>query len=244
MRTLILVLILATFSTVAYTQKNDSFVTAKGNSLTITHIGHGTLMFSFLDKVIHIDPWSSLANYDTLPKADYILITHHHRDHLDSLALTKVYTLNTQLYWTDICARQSKFKAQGKIVANGDTVVTPHFRFIAVPAYNIVNKRSNGEPFHPKGEGNGYIFEFENLRVYVAGDTENIPEMQNLGPIDVAFLPANLPYTMSPEMFKAAAIMVKPKTLYPYHTGNTNLEELAISLYDSQGIEIRLRNMK
>jgi L-ascorbate metabolism protein UlaG (beta-lactamase superfamily) len=244
MRTLVLVLTFAMFSTVAYTQKSDSFVTAKGNRLTITHIGHGTLMLSYQDKIIHIDPWSSLANYDTLPKADYVLLTHHHRDHLDSVALTKVCTPNTQLYWTDICASQTKFKADGKVVANGDTIVTPHFRFIAVPAYNIVNKRSNGEPFHPKGEGNGYIFEFDNLRVYVAGDTENIPEMENLGPIDIVFLPANLPFTMSPEMFKAAVLMVKPKILYPYHTGNTNLEELAKSLDDLIGVELRLRNLK
>jgi len=244
MRTLVLVLTFAMFSTVAYTQKSDSFVTAKGNRLTITHIGHGTLMLSYQDKIIHIDPWSSLANYDTLPKADYVLLTHHHRDHLDSVALSKVYTSNTQLYWTGICASQTKFKADGKVVANGDTIVTPHFRFIAVPAYNLVNKRSNGEPFHPKGEGNGYIFEFENLRVYVAGDTENIPEMQNLGPIDIAFLPANLPFTMSPEMFKAAVLMVKPKILYPYHTGNTNLEELAKSLDDLIGVELRLKNLK
>lgn len=244
MRTLILVLALATVSTVAYTQKSDSFVTAKGNSLTIIHIGHGTLMFQYQDKVIHIDPWSRLAEYDSFPKADYVFITHHHGDHLDSVALSKVVTSNTQLYWTKICAEQSKLKLEGKVVANGDTIATPDFRLIAVPAYNIVNKRPNGNPFHPKGEGNGYIFEFDNLRVYVAGDTENIPEMQNLGPIDIAFLPANLPYTMSPEMFKTAAIMVKPKILYPYHTGDTNFEEFAKSLYDSQGIELRLRNMK
>lgn len=244
MGTLILVLALATFSTVGYTQKSDIFSTARGNRLTITHIGHGTLLFQYQDKVIHIDPWSRLAEYDSFPKADYVFLTHHHGDHLDSVALSKVFTSNTRLYWTKICAVQSKLKLEGKVVANGDTLTTPDFRFIAVPAYNIVNKRPNGNPFHPKGEGNGYIFEFDNLRVYVAGDTENIPEMQNLGPIDIAFLPANLPYTMSPEMFKTAAIMVKPKILYPYHTGDTNLEELAKSLYDSQGIELRLRNMK
>lgn len=244
MRISILVLVLVMVCSVAYPQKSDCFVTAKGNRLTITHIGHGTLMLSYQDEVIHIDPWSSLANYDTLPKADYVVLTHHHRDHLDSLALSKVYTPNTQLYWTGICASQTKFKADGKVVANGDTIVTPHFRFIAVPAYNLVNKRSNGEPFHPKGEGNGYIFEFDNLRVYVAGDTENIPEMENLGPIDIAFLPANLPFTMSPEMFKAAAIMVKPQILYPYHTGNTYLNIIKDLFVDIKDVEVRFRELK
>jgi len=243
MRTLILVLALATVSTVAYTQKSDSFVTAKGNSLTIIHIGHGTLMFQYQDKVIHIDPWSRLAEYDSFPKADYVFLTHHHGDHLDSVALSKVFATNTQLYWTKICAEQSKLKLEGKVVANGDTIATPDFRFIAVPAYNIVNKRPNGNPFHPKGEGNGYIFEFDNLRVYVAGDTENIPEMEDFGKIDMAFLPANLPYTMSPEMLKAAVMMLKPKILYPYHTGNTDLKALNDILVDVD-VEVRFRDLK
>lgn len=225
-------------------QKYDDFVTTTGKNLRITFIGHGTLMFQLNGRTIHIDPWSNLANYDTLPKADYIILTHHHRDHLDSIALSKVFTPSTKLYWTKLCAEQSKFKADGKVVANGDTILTPHFRFIAVPAYNIKNKRPNGEPFHPKGEGNGYVIEFENLRVYVAGDTENIPEMQNLGQIDIAFMPANLPYTMNAEMFKLAALMVKPKFIYPYHTGNTNLNELSDSLIGIGGVEVRLRKLQ
>lgn len=230
-------------STVLFAQKTDYFTTSNGNTLRIAHIGHGTLMFNFRGKVIHIDPWSRLANYDSLPKADYIFLTHHHGDHLDSVALSKVFTSNTQLYWTKICAEQSKLKLEGRVVANGDTIATPDFRFIAVPAYNIVNKRPNGNPFHPKGEGNGYIFEFDNLRVYVAGDTENIPEMENFGKIDIAFLPANLPYTMSPEMLKAAVMMLKPKILYPYHTGNTDLKALNDILVDMD-VEVRFRDLK
>jgi len=230
-------------STILFAQKTDYFTTSNGNTLRIAHIGHGTLMCNFRGKVIHIDPWSRLANYDSLPKADYIFLTHHHGDHLDSVALSKVFTSNTQLYWTKICAEQSKLKLEGRLVANGDTIGTPDFRFIAVPAYNIVNKRPNGNPFHPKGEGNGYIFEFDNLRVYVAGDTENIPEMENFGKIDIAFLPANLPYTMSPEMLKAAVMMLKPKILYPYHTGNTDLKAFNDILVDMD-VEVRFRDLK
>jgi len=226
-----------------FAQKTDFFTSSNGNTLRIAHIGHGTLMFNFRGKVIHIDPWSRLASYDSLPKADYIFLTHHHGDHLDSVALSKVFATNTQLYWTKICAEQSKLKLEGKVVANGDTIATPDFRFIAVPAYNIVNKRPNGNPFHPKGEGNGYIFEFDNLRVYVAGDTENIPEMEDFGKIDMAFLPANLPYTMSPEMLKAAVMMLKPKILYPYHTGNTDLKALNDILVDVD-VEVRFRDLK
>ncbi|HQE55070.1 MBL fold metallo-hydrolase [Tenuifilum sp.] len=230
-------------STILFAQKTDFFTSSNGNTLRIAHIGHGTLMFNFRGKVIHIDPWSRLASYDSLPKADYIFLTHHHGDHLDSVALSKVFATNTQLYWTKICAEQSKLKLEGKVVANGDTIATPDFRFIAVPAYNIVNKRPNGNPFHPKGEGNGYIFEFDNLRVYVAGDTENIPEMEDFGKIDMAFLPANLPYTMSPEMLKAAVMMLKPKILYPYHTGNTDLKALNDILVDVD-VEVRFRDLK
>ena len=230
-------------STILFAQKTDFFTTSNGNTLRIAHIGHGTLMFNFRGKVIHIDPWSRLASYDSLPKADYIFLTHHHGDHLDSVALSKVFASNTQLYWTKICAEQSKLKLEGRVVANGDTIATPDFRFIAVPAYNIVNKRPNGNPFHPKGEGNGYIFEFDNLRVYVAGDTENIPEMENFGKIDIAFLPANLPYTMSPEMLKAAVMMLKPKILYPYHTGNTDLKTLN-DIFVDVDVEVRFRDLK
>ncbi len=244
MKAKILTLILAMELASVYAQKSDDFVTLTGNRLSITFIGHGTLMFNFKGKTIHIDPWSYLANYDTLPKADYVILTHHHPDHLDSAALSKIFTSTTKLYWTASCAAQSMFKAEGKIVSNGDTLVTPDFQFIAVPAYNMVNKRPNGEPFHPKGEGNGYIFEFDNLRVYVAGDTENIPEMQDFGHVDIAFLPVNLPYTMSGEMFKSALLMLKPKIAYPYHTGNTDLNELAHTLHDVKGIEIRYRLMK
>lgn len=240
----ILVLTLTMATAAAYSQRVDSFTTDSGKKFTITLIGHGTLMFNYGGKVIHIDPWSRLANYDSLPMADYIFLTHHHGDHLDSLALSKVFATNTQLYWTKICAEQSKLKLEGRVVNNGDTIATPDFRFIAVPAYNIVNKRPNGNPFHPKGEGNGYIFEFDNLRIYVAGDTENIPEMESYGKIDIAFLPVNLPYTMSPEMLKAAVLMVKPTILYPYHTGNTKSNEIVGILKDLDGVEVRLRNMK
>ena len=114
----------------------------------------------------------------------------------------------------------------------------------AVPAYNMVHKRANGEPFHPQGIGNGYIITFDDKRVYIAGDTENIPEMAELGKIDIAFLPMNLPYTMTPEMVADAAKMIKPQILYPYHYGNTNTSKLMELLKDDKDIEVRIRKME
>jgi L-ascorbate metabolism protein UlaG (beta-lactamase superfamily) len=113
----------------------------------------------------------------------------------------------------------------------------------AVPAYNIVRQRPDGRPFHPRGEGNGYVITFPGLRVYVAGDTENIPEMAELKDIAVAFLPMNLPYTMPPEMTAAAATSFRPRVLYPYHFSDTDPQRLVDLLRAEPGIEVRVRKM-
>jgi L-ascorbate metabolism protein UlaG (beta-lactamase superfamily) len=113
-----------------------------------------------------------------------------------------------------------------------------------VPAYNIVHKRDTGQPFHPKEVGNGYIITFGDKRVYVAGDTENVPEMKGLKNIDIAFLPMKLPYTMPPEMVADAAKAFKPKILYPYHFGETDTSKLVSLLKGYPEIEVRIRNMK
>jgi len=107
----------------------------------------------------------------------------------------------------------------------------------------MIHKRDNGQPFHPEGVGNGYILTFGDKRVYVAGDTENIPEMKTLQGIDVAFLPMNLPYTMTPEMVADAAKSFRPKILYPYHYGDTDTSKLLELLKDEQEIEVRIRQM-
>ena len=127
---------------------------------------------------------------------------------------------------------------------NGDVRNIQGLTIEAVPAYNIVHKRSNGKPFHPKGQGNGYAIMFGDKGVYVAGDTENVPEMKRLKNIDIAFLPMNLPYTMTPEMVADAAKAFKPKILYPYHYGQTDPEKLVNLLKDSKGIEVRVRKMR
>jgi L-ascorbate metabolism protein UlaG (beta-lactamase superfamily) len=209
--------------------------------LKITFVGHGTLMFNFGGKVIHVDPYSALADYNILPKADLILLTHEHMDHLDLKALNTVRTEKTVVVLTETCAKQVK---GGIVIMNGDVKTVEGLKIEAVPAYNIVHKRDTGQPFHPKGVGNGYIITFGDKRVYVAGDTENVPEMKGLKNIDIAFLPMNLPYTMTPEMVVEAAKAFKPKILYPYHFGETDTSKVVSLLKGTPEIEVRIRNMK
>ena len=216
-------------------------IRTSAGELKITFIGHGTLMFTYGGKTIHVDPVSKEADYTKLPKADLILLTHHHGDHLDLKALEALRTEKTEFVMTEICARQVK---GGRVMKNGDAKVIGGLKIEAVPAYNLVHMRSEGKPFHPKGEGNGYVITFGDKRVYVAGDTENTPEMKKLEQIDAAFLPMNLPYTMTPEMVADAAKAFRPKILYPYHYGETDASKLVELLKDANDIEVRIRKMK
>ncbi len=220
--------------------QTDILKTSQGD-LEITFIGHGSLMFTFNGKVIHVDPFSKLAEYSKFPKADMLLITHEHRDHFDLKAMEAVRTDKTVLVLTKTCAAKLK---GGIIMENGDTETVGGLKIEAVPAYNLVHMRSEGIPFHPKGIGNGYVITFGDKRVYVAGDTENIPEMKKLERIDCAFLPMNLPYTMNPEMVADAAKAFKPKILYPYHYGDTDTSNLEQLMKNTQDVEIRIRMMK
>ena len=211
--------------------ESDVIKTGAGE-LKITFIGHGTLMFTFGGKVIHVDPVGQYADYGKLPKADLILITHEHGDHLDLKAVERLRQPDTQIVLTQAAAGQV---AGGLVMANGEVKTVAGLTIEAVPAYNLVHKRESGEPFHPKGQGNGYVITFGDKRVYVAGDTENTPEMKALKGIDIAFLPMNLPYTMTPEMVADAARAFKPKILYPYHFGKTDTARLVALLQDAPG---------
>ena len=220
--------------------EKDVIKTTAGN-LEITFIGHGSLMLKFDGKIIHIDPYGKLTDYAQLSKADLVLITHEHQDHLDPAALKQVTTAKTMVVLTEKCAE----KVPGSIVMkNGDVRNIAGITVEAVPAYNIEHKRDNGQPFHPKGVGNGYVLTFADKRLYIAGDTENIPEMSQLKQIDIAFLPMNLPYTMTPEMVADAARSFKPKVLYPYHYGETDPARLVTLLKDNPDSDVRIRRMK
>ena len=220
--------------------EEDIITTSKGD-LKITFIGHGTLMFTFAGKVIHVDPVTREADYSHLPKADLIMVTHEHGDHLDTKAIDIIRQEKTDIVLTEKCAEAVE---GGIIMKNGDVTTVKGFKIEAIPAYNIVHKRGSGAPFHPKGVGNGYVIAFADKRVYVAGDTENTPEMKKLKDIDIAFLPMNLPYTMTPEMVADAAEAFKPKILYPYHYGNKDTSRIVELLKDVKEIEVRIRKMQ
>lgn len=240
MRILALLMILVSSCVVAHAQdatETGSVKTSQGD-LNITVVGHGTLMFSHNGKIIHVDPWTKQADYTKLPKADLIIITHEHQDHLDLDAISKITKPETKMIINQKCAEKLP---NATVMKNGDMATVAGFQVEAVPAYNLVHKRDNGQPFHPKGSGNGYIITFGDKRVYVAGDTENTPEMKALKNIDVAFLPMNLPYTMTPEMVADAAKAFKPKQLYPYHTGINELKKLGDLMKDSKDIVIVYR---
>ncbi|MGD0727591.1 MAG: MBL fold metallo-hydrolase [Spirochaetia bacterium] len=208
--------------------------------LKVTFIGHATLIVTYGDTVIHVDSVGEKADYAKLPKAGIVLVTHEHSDHLDAGAIAKVRTPETAVVVAARCAG----KVPGSIVLqNGDSRAVKGIRIEAVPAYNVVHMRAPGAPFHPKGDGNGYVLTLGTRRLYVAGDTENTREMKSLKRIDVAFLPMNLPYTMTPEMVADAALAFRPKVLYPYHFGDTDTRRIQDLLASAKDIEVRIRPM-
>jgi L-ascorbate metabolism protein UlaG (beta-lactamase superfamily) len=220
--------------------ETDTFQTSSG-PLKITFVGHGTLYFEFAGKVIHMDPVGQYADYSKLPKADLILVAHEHGDHMDLKAIEAIRTEKAKIVYPEVCAASIQ---GGIVMKNGDVQTVEGLRVEAIPAYNLVHMRSEGAPYHPKGRGNGYIVTFGDKRVYIAGDTENTPEMKALKNIDIAFLPMNLPYTMTPEMVADAAKAFQPKILYPYHYGDTDVSKLQALMKDTKGVEVRIRPLK
>ena len=218
---------------------SDVFDTAAG-PLTVTFIGHGSLRFDFAGKTVYVDPYAKVGDYGTMPPAALVLLTHEHGDHLDAAALARITVPSTPIIETGACLEKL---GRGTVLENGQTTQVLGIGITAVPAYNSVHKRENGEPYHPRGRGNGYLLTFGGLTVYVAGDTEDIPEMAALGRVDVAFLPMNLPYTMTPEMAARAARIVRPKVLYPYHYGETDPQTL-VKLLAGDGIDVRVRELR
>ena len=208
---------------------------AQGGDVRIAFIGHGTLMITYADKVIHVDPVSMYADYETMPKADLILVTHEHGDHLDAKAIQALTTSRTTLITNQASA---KGLSNASVMKNGDTRTVNEITIEAVPAYNP------DKQFHPRGNGNGYVLNMGGKRVFVAGDTENVPEIKALKNIDVAFLPMNLPFTMTPEQVADTAKAMRPKILYPYHYGETDTNELVRLMTGEKDIEVRIRDLK
>jgi L-ascorbate metabolism protein UlaG (beta-lactamase superfamily) len=230
--------------------ETDSIPTSDGE-LAITFLGHASLLIVFKGKNIYVDPFSKVADYAKLPKADIVFSTHEHLDHLDLQALVAIRTPGTILVLNPAGAEKIpggrdktvSITAPVIVMRNGDTQTVEGIRAEAVPAYNLIHKRENGQPFHPKGIGNGYILTFGETRLYLAGDSENTPEMKALKDIDIAFLPMNLPYTMTPEMVADASKAIQPRILYPYHYGKTDTKQLMELLKGEKNIEVRIRKM-
>jgi L-ascorbate metabolism protein UlaG (beta-lactamase superfamily) len=190
------------------------------DTIAIHNVGHGSLYFGYKKLIIHVDPYSAQADYGTLPDASLIFITHGHSDHYDLNALGKIKTDSTELVCTQAVKNLGTYTGTTHVLNNGDSMQIKGISVKAVPAYNVSSS------WHAKGIGNGYIFTFGEKRVYVAGDTENIPEMGNLGKIDIAFLPMNLPYTMTVAAAAEAAKKINPDILYIYHFGNSDTASL------------------
>jgi L-ascorbate metabolism protein UlaG (beta-lactamase superfamily) len=237
-------MVLMTFGTLTATAqevvKRDVIKTSAGN-LELFFIGHASLMMTFQGKIIHFDPYGKKADYGKLPKADLVFITHDHNDHFDLAALEKTQKKGTIVVLPPICSEKVP---EGWLMENGETMTVQGIEVQAIAAYNMVHKRQNGQPYHTKGLGNGYILTFGDKRIYVAGDTENIPDMKALKGISCAFLPMSVPSTMTPEMVADAARAFKPKILYPYHYNETDPTRLTELLKNTPGIEVRIRPLR
>ena len=214
----------------------DTFAVGQ-KKLVIHFIGHSTLMLDYDGLIIHVDPVGRYADYSQLPKADIILITHQHQDHLDKEAIARILSDKTRI----ISNRAScDILGFGKAMANGDTLTIKDVKITAIPAHNTTQGR---DKYHPKGRDIGYILDIGRKKIYIAGDTEDIPEMKDLKNIDIAFLPMNQPYTMTAKQLANAVKMINPQIVYPYHYGDSDLSALPKLLKGVKGTELRIRRM-
>jgi len=221
------------------TYEVDVFKTKGGKTVKFHALVHASIRIEYDGKEIEIDPVTKLGNkvidYTAMPKADYIFVTHEHGDHFDKEALKQLTGEKTQLVMNKRCA---DMYGTCLVLQNSQSATLGDIKVETVPAYNITEGRTQ---FHPKGRDNGYILTIDGLRIYIAGDTEDIPEMQDIKDIDIAFMPCNQPYTMTTEQLVKAAKTINPKVLFPYHFGQTDVSGIPAQLKDS-GIDVRIRH--
>ena len=215
--------------------KNSSTL---GRTLKITPIQHATMMIEAGGQVIHVDP--AQGKLGALPKADLVLLTDIHGDHMDDAMLRQVKKDSTMIIGPAAVAQELSGE-KVTVMKNGETKMVGKGTIQAVPMYNEKRGPSAGQLFHDKCRGNGLIVTYGGLRIYIAGDTEGISEMRALKNIDVAFIPMNLPYTMPPEEAAEAVKAFKPKIVYPYHYQGSDLKVFEAALKGS-GVEVRIRD--
>lgn len=218
----------------------------KEEKVKITPIEHASMILEFHGQTIYVDPVGGAAPYEGKSPADFILLTDLHFDHLDTLTLSKIISDKTKIIApeavkTNLSPSQ---QAQTQVMKNGENITIAGISIKAMPMYNL---REEAKKFHPKGRGNGYLLSAEETNIYIAGDTEDIPEMRNLKNIDIAFIPMNLPYTMPVSAAADAVLDFKPKKVYPYHyKGEKGLSDVDkfknIVTTNNPGIEVILLN--
>lgn len=216
-RTLLLLtaaaLVVTTPTVFGQTSPKADTLAATGGDITITPLNHATFQITWNNHVILVDP-TGQANYAGLTAPDIILVTDIHGDHLDPGTITKVRKASTKVVAPSAAAAKLE---QPIVIANGETKTVDTISIEAVPMYNLTRGPSAGQLFHDKGRGNGYVVTLGGKRIYIAGDTEGVPEMRALKNIDVAFVPMNLPYTMTEVEAADAVKAFAPKIVYPYH---------------------------
>jgi L-ascorbate metabolism protein UlaG (beta-lactamase superfamily) len=218
------------------TKFEEDTIKTSGGDLKITSIAGYSLMFTYQGKVIHVDPAGRAADYSQLPKADVILVTHLGANHEDAETVKLLSKDKTAL----IVCPQCSIDIPGTIMINDETKTVAGLKIEAVPAYEVKGKFGVFRP--TKGASNGYVITFGDKRVYVGGETENVPEMKALKQIDAAFLPVIR--TMPPAQFADAVKTMQPKIVFPYAYGNNDPKELAALLKDDQGVDLRVRDLK
>ena len=214
-----------------------------GEDIQITFIKHASLMIEYSNQFIYVDPVGEFCNFETMPKADFILITHDHYDHFDSKAIQIIRKPSTKIVANKLVIEA--FNEGIALANNEDVSLSQDIHVLAVPAYNTTPGR---DKFHPKIINNGYVLTIDETVIYISGDTEHIDEMKKLeNKIDIAFLSVNQPYTMTIEQATQAAKDIKPTILYPYHYGQTEqitpIHQLIQALKEEQ-VEVRIRNME
>lgn len=222
--------------------QSDSYVTPSGKQLSFVFFGHASFAVVYDQKVVYLDPVGSEADYSQMPKADAILVTHGHGDHLDKEVVAMLSKEGTVLVSTPSVAEEV---AGVTVLRNGEKMEVGDWMTVeAVAAYNTTPGR---DKFHPSGRDNGYIITLDGERIYVSGDSEPTPEMAHVKDIDYLFLAINQPYTMTPEQAASVVNELRPKVFYPYHYGQTeeqtNMRHLA-RLVEGHATKMKVRNME